>query len=109
MKKVTIELDADDLNRICADLASELRNEMLGGHKIPYDDFAAILDAWREYSPRYVAHSIASEKIAFKRGFTPRIRPQAEVEAWHEFIEQTAALLETILQQMPQLEPPLAR
>ena len=109
MNKVTIELDADYLNRICADLASELRHEMPGGHEIADDDFAAALDAWRKFSPRYVAHSVASERIAFERGFTPRLRPRPEIVAWHETIEETAALLETILQQLPQLEASLAR
>ncbi len=109
MNKVTIELDADYLNRICADLASELRHEMPGGHEIADGDFAAALDAWRKFSPRYVARSVASERIAFERGLTPRLRPRAEIVAWHETIEESASLLESILQQLPQLEASLAR
>lgn len=109
MTKVTIELDAEYLNRICADLASELCHDMPNGHEIPDDDFAATLDAWREYSPRYVADTLARDKIAFTRGFAVRVSPRADIEARHGGLEESANLLATLVRQMPQIEAPLAR
>lgn len=100
MTKVIIELDVDDLSQICADLASELRDEMPNGQRIPADDFVATLDAWRKHSPQYVADTIARNKVAFARGFAVRVTPRADVEAWHADIEKSANLLSMLVRQL---------
>lgn len=102
MNTIQVQLTADDLLRICHDLASELNSDMLDA-KCDDDDFAGILKCWREQSARYVEESVKRGEIAVARGFAFRC-DREDIESRHEMHNETADLLARLIPFLPREE-----
>ncbi len=90
-----VSLTADELRRVCEDLASELQHD--GGPMIslPSEDFTGILHGWRKFSPRFVKDA---ELYSNERGrpFDPEIE-----ENTRRRHDEGADLLEKLLRYLP--------
>src|SRR5687767_9553611 len=94
---MTIRLTPGELRHVCHDLSSELLHDMgLNGQRFQEDDFAGILKAWREYSPRYVTDAVERTQKALSRGLAYRC-DVGDIEATRAMHDETAALLEKLL------------
>lgn len=102
-----IEISEDELHGICGDLASELLGDMpLTASVVRYmekdlevEDFAAIVAAWRQYSPKYVKKDMADRRrsgMPCSRGISENTR---------EFHDEAANLLERLSAQLPAGSP----
>lgn len=94
---IAVPLTVDDLEHFCRDMASELASDMRKGTSIDGEDFAAVLKAWREYSPSYVQDCLESEERQKQRGFRVRCGTAEEHEDTRAMHDETADRLERLL------------
>lgn len=88
--KIQVQFTAEELRRICHDLASELNNDMGRVTGFDDDDLANVLKEWSEYSPHYVFSSMQKEGCDLE-----------SAEANREAHDETADLLERLICLLP--------